>query len=202
MPGSALKRSDEYVIIRDTNFRFTNFAGAEEKFNKLGDRNFSIWLPEDAAEDMARKGWNVKMTKIREEGDIEEPYLSVKVTWGKKPPKITLVTSRGMNPILHPRMLKIIDMSDVDSVSVTLSPYHYDVNGSRGISAYLKTAFVRLYEDPLELEFRAEAERKGIRYGWDNMGDEDDVVDAEFVEEDGPLALEGGSRAITQDPPF
>lgn len=195
-------RSDEYVIIRDTNFRFTNFAGAEGRFNKKGDRNFSIWLPDEAAADMSRKGWNVKTTKVVEEGDVAEPYLNVKVSWGQKPPKITLVSSRGMNPILSPKMLPIIDMSDTDSVSVTLSPYHYDVSGSQGISAYCKTLFVRLYEDPLELEFRAEAERKGIRYGWDQMGD-DDIVDGEVLdEEEEQLAIEGGRRAIAQEPPF
>ena len=49
-----------------------------------------------------------------------------------------------------------VEMLDYDSfelVDLTINPYEYDVSGSQGISAYLKTMYVTVEEDSLDAKY-------------------------------------------------
>jgi hypothetical protein len=143
------------VTMEGVRIIFRNFEGKEGPYNKKGDRNFGVILPDDVAEAMLADGWNVKYLKPREEDEeeTETPWLQVKVAYDKgRPPKIMLVTSRGRTG-LDEETVEELDWADITNVDLIVSPYHWDVNGKTGISAYLKTMFVTIEEDELESKY-------------------------------------------------
>lgn len=158
------------VTIRGARIIFRNFRGEETEFNRNGDRNFGVILPEHIAEAMAADGWNIKRLKPSEEEKeqgIEQgpPWLSVKLGYGKgSPPKINMVSSRGIRPITE-STVELLDGVDIavdpetgdPKVDLIISPYHYSIKSTQrsGISAYLKTMYVTIEEDELELEYAA-----------------------------------------------
>ena len=108
---------DESVVIENTRMIFRNLKGAKGKFNKQGERSFSVVLSEQQAQEMIDAGWKVKWLKPREEGDVPTPILPVKVNFeGKRPPRIVMITSKNRTPMP-------IDACDVtSSVSSSSAP--------------------------------------------------------------------------------
>jgi hypothetical protein len=61
----------DIIQIDDAKIIFRNFAGRGDKFNREGDRNFAVMIPdEDMANELADRGWNVKIKPPREDGDL------------------------------------------------------------------------------------------------------------------------------------
>jgi hypothetical protein len=149
---------DNTVLLEGVRLVFRNFEGKEGKYNREGDRNFGVIIPDPAtAEQMLQDGWNIKYLKPREEDegdDAEEtPWLSVKVGYGKgAPPKIMLVTERGRTA-LDESTVAMLDWADIKNVDMIVRPYNYDVNGRQGISAYVKSMYVTIEEDELERKY-------------------------------------------------
>lgn len=169
------------VVLRDVELAFRNFAGNEGEFNRKGDRNFSILLRPEEAEGLEQDGWNVKFLKVREEGDLPQPYLQVSVSYNPKaqPPKIVMITSRAAN-ILPEDLIEGLDYVDIQRVDVTLNPYDWNVSGKAGRKAYLKTMYITILEDPLDLEYaELMMEKKAIAASW-NDGE---VIQGELVDE-------------------
>jgi hypothetical protein len=153
MASNAAAKFINNAVLNDAQIRFRNFSGAPGQYNAAGQRNFCVLLPEDVANAMAADGWNVKYLKPREEGDLPQAYIKVKINFnGPRPPKVHMVTSRGRRQ-LDESMLDILDWADFAKVDLIISPYRYDVNGNQGISAYLQTIFVTIREDELELQY-------------------------------------------------
>jgi hypothetical protein len=140
-------------MIEDAKIIFRNFEGKEGPYNRKGDRNFSVLLPDDVAEAMARDGWNIKTLKAREdvEGDQEEPYLTVSVGF-RFPPRLVMITSRGRTE-LDEETCELLDMVDIQTADLRIRPYNWDVNGKQGVKAYLKSIYVTVYEDELDLKY-------------------------------------------------
>lgn len=144
----------ENVTLYDVRLIFKNFSGKAGMFNAEGERSFGIALPQDIADSMSALGWPVKLLKAREEGDLPQPYISVKVKYtpNSRPPKATLVTSKGKNP-LDENLISTIDYADIISSDVILRAYQYDFNGNQGVTAYLNSIFVTIREDELDLKY-------------------------------------------------
>lgn len=143
----------ENVLIEDARIIFRNFAGREQQFNSAGDRNFCVLLEPDLASRMEQEGWNVKRLRAREEGDEPQPYLQVTVNYAKgRPPRCVMITSRGRVD-LGADEVEIFDWADIKKVDLILNPYSWEVSGKKGIKAYLKSIFVTLNEDELELKY-------------------------------------------------
>lgn len=154
------------VTMRGMRIIFRNFAGKEGQYNREGDRNFGVILPPDIAEAMLADGWNVKYLKPseeeQEEGVEQGPaWLSVSVNFGKgKPPKIMMVTSRGMSK-LDESTVEQLDWADIaidpetgsPKVDLIVRPYTWEVSGRTGIKAYLQSLYVTIEEDELEREY-------------------------------------------------
>lgn len=140
------------IIIEGARIIFRNFKGEATQFNRAGDRNFCVVLDEDFARDLEADGWNVKRKAPREEGDDELIYLKVKVAFGNYPPIIKQVTSRGATKLDEDTVM-ILDSAAIENVDLIISPYEYEVNGKRGISAYLKKMYVTIAEDVLDKKY-------------------------------------------------
>jgi len=144
-----MSRNDKNLILEDVIIAFRNFEGKEDTYNRAGDRNFAILLDEDRAAQMERDGWNVKYLRERDEGDGRQAYIQVAVSYKARPPKIGMVTSKGLT-YLGENEVEMLDWVDIEVADATLNPYEWAVNGKSGVKAYLQTLFIKIEEDYLQ----------------------------------------------------
>jgi len=157
------------VVFEDARIVFRNFAGKEGQYNREGDRNFSVLLDDDIADQLSQDGWNVKWLKAREDGETEQAYLQVAVGYKIKPPRIVLIGSKSRTEIGE-NEVEMLDWVDIRSVDLIVRPYHWIVREgtpqeARGIKAYLKSMFITMEEDPLELKYAEELSELPARGG-------------------------------------
>ncbi len=155
MANKPYKQTIPDAKLENVRIIFRNFSGeARPPFNAKGDRNFSVVLEPAVAEAMKNDGWNVKFRQPKdEEGDVLI-HLPVKLGYVGRPPAVYLITSRGRN-MLTEGTIELLDYAEITNVDVILHPYEYDVNGSQGVKAYVKTMFVTIHEDELERKYAA-----------------------------------------------
>lgn len=145
--------------IDDARLVFLNFAGREDKFNRKGDRNFAVVIPDanypddeklyrkgKLEEEQIRKihevmqadGWNVKIKPPRDADDSPFMYLPVKVKYtDRSGPNAYLVTGDRMNK-LDEESIAILDDIDIMHVDLDVRPYDWEVSGKTGRTAYLQ----------------------------------------------------------------
>lgn len=131
---------------------FRNFSGKEGQYNRAGDRNFAVLLPEDVAQAMEADGWNVKYLPAREEGESDQAYIKVKLNYGTRPPTVVMIGSRG-RVNLSENEVGMLDWAQFKNVDLIISPYHYNINGRTGVTAYLHAIYVTVEEDALEQKY-------------------------------------------------
>ena len=118
---------------------YRNFAGRGDKFNREGDRNFAIVIPdEDLANRLIDEGWNVKIKPPREEDDDPFMFLPIKVKFNDRGPNAYLQTGTKMNR-LDEESIACLDDVDIISVDMDVRPYDWEVNGKAGRTAYLQS---------------------------------------------------------------
>lgn len=149
-----MAQSSPNKTIEDVTIAFRNFAGKEDQYNRAGNRNFAIFLSPELAEEMEREGWNVKYLREREEGDGQQAYLQVAVSYKARPPKIAMVTSKGIS-YLTEDMVEMLDWVDIETADVTINPYEWVVNGKTGVKAYVHSLFIKIEEDYLQMKWQA-----------------------------------------------
>lgn len=140
------------VLLENRRILFRNFSGEQGLYNAAGNRNFNVVLEPEEAEAMERDGWLVKYLRPREEEDQPLPRLEVTVKFGKYPPRVILITSKGKTQ-LDEDMVKILDWAEIENVDMIVRPYEWEVNGKTGVKAYLKSIYVTLHEDELEKKY-------------------------------------------------
>ena len=150
---------DNEVTIEGARIAFRNFAGKEDKYNRAGDRNFAILLTPETADILDRAGWNVKTLKARDEdeGSEDQPYIQVAVSYKVRPPRIILLTSKGRTAV-DEDLVEMLDYAEIETCDVTLNPYEWAVGEKSGVKAYLKTMYMRIREDPLDLKYAEDNE--------------------------------------------
>jgi len=149
--------NDKNVVMENVRIIFRNFSGKEGQYNREGDRNFAVLLDDKTAEQMAKDGWNVKVLKAREEGDEDQPYLTVAVNFKGRPPRVVMVTSRGRTNLGEDEV-SVLDFADIKNVDLIVGPYEWVVNGKTGVKAYLQSIYVTIEEDALELKYASDEE--------------------------------------------
>jgi len=168
--------NDRNVTLENVVIAFRNFEGKEDKYNREGDRNFAVFLSEEIADKMAADGWNVKYLRERE-GDEGPPqaYIQVAVSYKIKPPKIGVLTSKGLRYYTE-EIVGLLDWVDIELADVTINPYEWAVGGKSGTKAYLSSLFLKIAEDYLQLKWEAMAEEsvKQIESG------PSDVIEGEY----------------------
>ena len=125
--------------IDDAKIIFKNFEGRGDKFNREGDRNFSLLIEDpNTADAMVKEGWNVRIKPGRDED--EEPFmrLPVKVKFTDYGPNVYL-NSAGNVTKLDEESIGCLDNIDIESVNMDIRPYDWDVNGRTGRTAYLQS---------------------------------------------------------------
>jgi hypothetical protein len=129
----------EILQIDEARIVYRNFRGEGSKFNREGDRNFAVVIPnQEIADELIEAGWNVKIKPPRDEDDTPFMYLPVKIKFSERGPHIYLVTGRVQNK-LDEDSVSIIDDIDIVSVDLDIRPYDWEVNGKSGRTAYLQS---------------------------------------------------------------
>ena len=125
--------------IDDARIVFRNFRGEGGPYNREGDRNFALVIPnKDIADELIKDGWNVKIKEAREEGDQPFIFLTVKVKFNDIGPHIYLKTGKAVNK-LDEETVSCIDDIDILSVNLDIRPYDWEINGKTGRTAYLQS---------------------------------------------------------------
>lgn len=142
----------EQFSIEGAKIVFRNFSGKEGRYNPAGRRNFSVLLNPEFAQQLLADGWNVKFLQPKEEDDIPQAHLQVRVAYGPYPPKVVLITSRGKTALSEDE-INILDWAEIANVDLIVRPYTWEVQGKQGISAYLKAAYITIVEDEFERKY-------------------------------------------------
>lgn len=133
------------IQIDNARIVFRNFAGRGDKYNRDGDRNFAVVIPNEEIkdallEDVNEYGvpWNVKIRQPREEGDEPFMYMKVKVKFSDFGPAIYLRSGRSKRRLTE-ETVGLLDSISIASVNMDIRAY--DDTGSYGPfrSAYLQS---------------------------------------------------------------
>lgn len=125
--------------IDDAKIIFRNFEGRGDKYNREGDRNFSLLIEDpDTADALTENGWNVKIKPGRDEDEGPFMRLPVKVKFTDYGPNVYLVTGDRRNE-LDEESIGCLDNIDIESVDLDIRPYDWEVNGRTGRTAYLQS---------------------------------------------------------------
>lgn len=129
--------------IDDARIIFRNFSGAPSKFNREGDRNFALVIPNEELKDaLVEEGWNIKIKPPREEGDTPFMYLPVKIKFNDRGPAIRLKSGSNRPVLLDEESVGCLDNIDISSVDLDIRPYDWEVQGKTGRTAYLQSMCV------------------------------------------------------------
>lgn len=133
-----VKFRKDILEIEDARIIYRNFEGVASKFNREGDRNFAVIVPNDEIKDiLVEAGWNVKIKPPRDEEDTPFMFIPVKVKFNNRGPAAYLRSGETVTR-LNEETIGILDEIDIQSVSMDLRPYDWDVNGKTGRTAYLQ----------------------------------------------------------------
>ena len=130
--------SRRLLEIENARIIFRNFSGEGGKYNREGDRNFAVVIPDQETADMLLDmGWNVKIKPPRDEDDSPFMYLPVKIKYNDRGPAIYVVSGKNVKRISEDSV-SMLDEIDIQSVDMDLRPYDWEVNGKIGRTAYLR----------------------------------------------------------------
>lgn len=159
---------------------YRNFEGRGSKFNREGDRDFSVVIPDadicinkeavkrgaepemmSIVDALARDenkygvGWNVKIKPPRDEDESPFMTLKVKVKFNGRGPRIYL-TSNGNTIELDEESVGCLDRIDISSVDMDLRPYDDEFGGKPFRAAYLQSMHVIQQVDRFASRFAEE----------------------------------------------
>lgn len=136
------------VEINDARIIFRNFEGRGDKYNREGDRNFAVVIPnrelaDQLLEDVNEQGasWNVKIREPRTPEEDEFIYLTVKVKFNNRGPAVYLKTGDNLNRLTE-ETIGILDNVDIANVEMDIRPYDDEINGKPFRAAYLSSMCV------------------------------------------------------------
>lgn len=136
------------ITIENARIGFRNFSGKPSQYNKDGNREFAVFLDEDMANELERDGWNVKRTKGSVEYEREpEAYITVAVRFDNFPPRVVMINGNNKNRLTEDTVGEL-DHSTFESIDLIISPSHWEMNGRKGIKAYLRVGYFTLERDP------------------------------------------------------
>lgn len=128
----------DVLEIEDARIIYRNFSGVGSKYNREGDRNFAVIIPnQEICDILTNNGWNVKIKPPRDEDDSPFMFLPVKIKFNNRGPA-AYINSGGQVTRLNEDTIDMLDEIDIQSVDMDIRPYDWEVNGKEGRSAYLQ----------------------------------------------------------------
>lgn len=158
VPNTGVLQIDDARIIHK------NFQGRQSKYNRKGEMNFSVVIPDEELAQLLLnqvnqfgKSWNVHIKPPREEGEEPFRYLPVKVSFNGRGPRVYLRAGKARR-ILNEDTIGILDDMDIDHVDLDIRPYDGDGAGLNGPfrSAYLSSMEVYQNLDRFEARYAEE----------------------------------------------
>lgn len=145
--------------IDDARLVYRNFSGLGSKFNREGDRNFAVVIPDEETKDaLIAEGYNIKIKPPRDEDDMPFMYLPVKIKFNDRGPNVYLSNDNtGRNKLqLDEDSISCLDATDILNVDLDVRPYDWEVNGMTGRTAYLESMHVVQRVDRFAARFAEE----------------------------------------------
>lgn len=146
------------VEIDNARIVYRNFRGEASRFNREGDRSFSVVIPnEEDADKLTDYGFNVKVKPPMEEGEAPFMHLKVKVNFNDRGPVVWLVTGNRRNR-LDADTVKCLDSIDIRTVNLDIQrgKEPWEMNGKTGYAAYLRSIEVIQEIDRFSARFAEE----------------------------------------------
>lgn len=142
--------------IEDARIIYRNFAGVGSKYNREGDRNFAVIIPnQEIADELIADGWAVKIKPPRDEDDSPFMYLPVKIKFNNRGPAAYIKSGNSVQR-LNEDTIGMLDEIDIQSVDMDLRAYDWEVNGKTGRSAYLQAINVIQNIDRFGAQYQAQ----------------------------------------------
>ena len=149
-PKGNLEIDDAIIIYR-------NFAGEGGPYNREGDRNFAVLIPdEDMKNLLVEDGWNVKVKPSRRDDEELFMYLPVKVKYTEKGGPTVYVKSRDRVNAISEANIGMLDNIEIAGVDLDIRPYDWDINGKTGRTAYLQSILVTQKIDRFAARFMSD----------------------------------------------
>jgi hypothetical protein len=161
MPEAAQAWIDDLEIENaQIKWAFSHFDGRADTFNDEGDHNFTIIIDdEETALRLRDEGWNIRMFEGKEEGDLPEYTLKVKISYRFEAPKIYLL--KGERKYRADEAdLADIKRSTCEQIDVIISPSRWVQGGRTGISAYCKEMYAKVKESRFSARYADYEEAK------------------------------------------
>lgn len=132
------KTNGQTIEINNAKIIFKNFSGKPGVYNKEGDRNFCLVLPDDAAVDFFRRnGYSPTVKPSTSEAGEFFRYIKVKLKFNQWGPTIIL-KSGDKKTRVDENLVSALDSIRIESVDMDIRPYHWErPNGESGQTAYL-----------------------------------------------------------------
>ena len=84
-------------VVKGARILFPNFEGVEQDYNQAGKRNFRLMLSEDLADEMVRRGVNVRFREARDETEDDQRLIKVGIY---QDAEIRLLSGKAMTRVL------------------------------------------------------------------------------------------------------
>lgn len=147
--------------IDDAKIVYRNFKGEGSKYNREGDRNFSLIIPNrEIADKLIEEGWNVKIKPSNNEEEDEFITLPVKVKFNDRGPQVFIVSGESHRKLKEDTVAMLDDI-DIASVDLDIRPYDWTIqegtpNEKSGRTAYLQSIKVIQNIDRISAQFAEE----------------------------------------------
>lgn len=141
--------------IENAHIIYKNFAGNRDQYHP-GRRSFSVVLEEADANILEADGWNVRHRPSKADPDEIIHTLPVEARFDNFPPRVVMIgeTSKRVT-FLDENTIGQLDTAAIKNFDLLISPSRWAAAGKTGIKAYLKTAYVTIEEDDLDLKYAA-----------------------------------------------
>mgnify|MGYP004561987329 FL=1 len=141
--------------IENAHIIYKNFAGNRDQYHP-GKRTFSIELDEDEANALAADGWNVRRKPTKSDPDVIINTIPVELRFDIFPPKIVMIGESSKRiSYLDESTVGQLDAAAIKNVDLMIRPREWSTAGKSGVKAYLKTAYITIEEDDLDLKYAA-----------------------------------------------
>lgn len=136
----------ENIYFENAEIIFKNFSGRETRYNKQGGvRSFSVLIDDpDMAQKLAEDGWNIRLLRPRNEGDMPRHCLDVTINFNFwKKPEIYMICD-GHKTRMDEEDLDILDGADIITSDIVVRPRMWDDGGETRVKAYLQELYITI----------------------------------------------------------